>query len=726
MKQAVTEIKKYYPTINGAVFSGLVFEVENSVAKTTETEFLEILKLKTDGSINFYQAFQAEPLDFMCWFSSAQAFSFSGAANFSAYAAGITFADTWVHSRREKAPFPVGIINWGFWKSSTEIKTLSRNIGVLEDREGFACFEQFTDLLQKGLVTQVVCFRASASVKELMNRKDDQLIAIADQSSVSMIRTLGDDLKTPEHQKVQQQIGDSKQAAFEAGMAKLLFRQMQQLGICHAGEAPVEIAVLQQRAGVVPKYTRWFREALDILAEKDYLQCRDGQAGGSRNKQPEDGAKVRRDWELFRESCFGEPHWKAQVDLIEVCMEKLQEILRGKIRAVDVVFPDSSPKMVEGLYKDNLAAKYFNTVVAELAAAYTGKRLAAGGRVPVKIIEIGAGTGGTSIPVLAKLKPWGDQLEYCYTDISKSFLMEAAELLGPEYPCLRFKAWDVEKPPEAQGIDAGGYDLAIATNVLHAVKDIRQTLRHVKAALKANGILLLNEGSRKTSFTSLTFGLLDGWWQYEDEPLRIPGSPLLAPENWRRVLEEEGFREVSFPAEAAGDLGQQVMIAESDGCIRRKVAGARVSLKGPESRKQVAVSRDGITGQNPEEYLKTLLIDHLSQSLKIATESIGCNTAFSDYGFDSILAVDFVKQVNRKLGLEMNSAILFDYPTVDRLAGYIVTNYLEAIRKKMAGDLAIERDDEAVKKDEQFWRDLENRFLEDEISVESLIAALKK
>ena len=49
----------------------------------------------------------------------------------------------------------------------------------------------------------------------------------------------------------------------------------------------------------------------------------------------------------------------------------------------------------------------------------------------------------------------------------------------------------------------------------------------------------------------LSLALLEGWWKYEDEVLRIPGCPGLYPETWSRVLESEGFVSVLFPAEAA-------------------------------------------------------------------------------------------------------------------------------------------------------------------------------
>lgn len=114
----MVQIKRKYSRINGAIFAGLVFDAENTISQTTEETFWRILQVKASGSLNFYQALRHEALDFLVYFSSCQAFSFSGAATLSAYAAGITFSDTLVRALQHRADFPVGIINWGFWQAS--------------------------------------------------------------------------------------------------------------------------------------------------------------------------------------------------------------------------------------------------------------------------------------------------------------------------------------------------------------------------------------------------------------------------------------------------------------------------------------------------------------------------------------------------------------------------------------------------------------------------------
>ena len=63
-----------------------------------------------------------------------------------------------------------------------------------------------------------------------------------------------------------------------------------------------------------------------------------------------------------------------------------------------------------------------------------------------------------------------------------------------------------------------------ATNVLHATANMSRTLRRCKSLLRKGGLLIANELSAKTDFLTLTFGLTDGWWLYEDAEWRIPGD----------------------------------------------------------------------------------------------------------------------------------------------------------------------------------------------------------
>src|SRR5262249_29201288 len=155
-------------------------------------------------------------------------------------------------------------------------------------------------------------------------------------------------------------------------------------------------------------------------------------------------------------------------------------------------------------YRGNALADYFNEVLCETLASCIDHRLQADKESKIRLLEIGAGTGGTTTKLLPVLQKF-PIAEYCYTDISKAFLMYAEKHFRTQCPSMTTAIFDVSKPLASQSIATDRYDFVIAANVLHATPDIRETLRNTKAALNNQGILLLNEISNWSLFTHLTF-----------------------------------------------------------------------------------------------------------------------------------------------------------------------------------------------------------------------------
>ena len=354
------------------------------------------------------------------------------------------------------------------------------------------------------------------------------------------------------------------------------------------------------------------------------------------------------------------------------------------------MFPKSSLALVEGVYKNNAVAAFFNGVMAEVVGQYVDERRSGrtrdAGGMNLRLLELGAGTGGSSQGILQKLDEYRhDVEEYRYSDVSKMFILHGEQAYGGGREYLKYAVVDIETGLEAQGVERGVYDVVIAANVLHATRSVRETVRNAKAALKENGVLVLNEITSKSVYAHLTFGLLAGWWAYEDEALRMEGNPGLTVDGWKRVLEEEGFRRVCFPAHEAHGLGQQIIVAESDGIIRQRhavttrpparltTAARSASSPTPPAMASVATPVSGDAGLL--EQVEKWLVEAVGVLLKVKREAVHLDAELSEFGFDSISLTGFANHVNQAQGLDVMPTIFFEHPTLRRFAKYLVEEH---------------------------------------------------
>ncbi|KAK1975195.1 beta-ketoacyl synthase domain-containing protein [Colletotrichum cereale] len=211
----------------------------------------------------------------------------------------------------------------------------------------------------------------------------------------------------------------------------------------------------------------------------------------------------------------------------------LGDILSGQRDPLDVIFKD---KLAEDVYKNGLGSKRCYAQLCGYLDALAHKNPA------MEVLEIGAGTGGATRPVMATLTRDGRRRyrRYDFTDISPSFFEQAKETFGDELGHMGFRVLNVENDPLAQGFEAGRYDVVVAANVLHATKKMDETLRNARKLLKPGGTLLLFEiTNTEVLLGSFCFGVLPGWWLSEDKD-RVWG-PLMSPVSWDRHLTNAGF-----------------------------------------------------------------------------------------------------------------------------------------------------------------------------------------
>lgn len=183
-----------------------------------------------------------------------------------------------------------------------------------------------------------------------------------------------------------------------------------------------------------------------------------------------------------------------------------------------------------------------NRYVAEYAKLFTSRKK------DLRILEVGAGTGGTTWQVLNACSPNGESFcsQYMYTDISHGFFKTGQSTLKKWEGLLTFKTLNVENDPVKQGFAEHSYDLIIAANVVHATRSLTKSLSTIHKLLKPGGVLGLVELTRLTPYYNMAFGPLAGWWLGVDDGRTE--SPLQSAGQWNKQLRNVGFSGVDLAA----------------------------------------------------------------------------------------------------------------------------------------------------------------------------------
>ena len=220
----------------------------------------------------------------------------------------------------------------------------------------------------------------------------------------------------------------------------------------------------------------------------------------------------------------------------------LWPVIEGPWRVYDNVVDivEGRTKLVKILLKDGLLEKFYDWAngLSEIRPMF---KLMGEANPKLRILEVGAGTGGTTARILDGLKGKNGELlysKYVFTDISPLFF-EAGKKRFADYENFEYRALDITKDPRLQGLEAGEYDLVIASNVLHATPCLVETLKNCRILLKENGVLFNQELSPPGKYVDFMVGMLPGWWLGAADGRG--DSPTVPPKVWDQRLSQAGF-----------------------------------------------------------------------------------------------------------------------------------------------------------------------------------------
>lgn len=454
-------------------------------------------------------------------------------------------------------------------------------------------------------------------------------------------------------------------------------------------------------SGIKPVYRELIGRQLAELATRGLLRAVEGEGQGEgegayRCERPFDAqaldAEIRRT--LDGMDVRG-PHGVLR-EYFAQCAEHQVAMLRGEVSPLEFLMPDGDWRVTRALYADNPVAQVQNRTVAQALRTFVD---AWPGTEPVRILEVGAGTGGTTERVLPELP--ADRVRYCFTDISSYFTSRAEQQFKGAHPFLEQRVFDIDADPAEQGFAPGCADVILAANVLHDAKSIGQTLTRLRALLSPGGLLVLLESTVNMPSALITVGLIEGLAQ--ERATDEQRLPLLSVARWREEVEAAGYTGfTSLPAEGApDDLYMHVLLAAAPGgatpaldveLLRQGVEESLPEYMVPRHLlllDQLPLSSNGkvdrgalplpwqevaaVTRVTPRDAVEQRLFELWSEALGRA--DFGVEDNFFDLGGDSLHVVSMLGPLREELGLHRSAQeiveTLLDRPTIAALAASV-------------------------------------------------------
>ncbi|RAQ98771.1 polyketide synthase [Stemphylium lycopersici] len=233
------------------------------------------------------------------------------------------------------------------------------------------------------------------------------------------------------------------------------------------------------------------------------------------------------------------PQHAAEHQLLHTMGARLADCLTGRIEPLSLMFGSVESRRLMGeVYTDapmfRAATIFLSNFLMDVCGRFQGKR-------EIRILELGAGTGGTTNFLVQQLQKsgLGHKVRYTFSDISGSFVAAARKRFGG-LSFVDYAVINVEKDPATQY--QGMYDIIISTNCIHATSSLVRSCKNIEYMLRPDGMLCLVELTQNLYWFDLVFGLVEGWWLFEDGR----NHALASVARWKEDLYTSGFSWVNW------------------------------------------------------------------------------------------------------------------------------------------------------------------------------------
>lgn len=240
---------------------------------------------------------------------------------------------------------------------------------------------------------------------------------------------------------------------------------------------------------------------------------------------------------IFQEILREFPLHASEHKLLNITGSKLAECLTGAADPLQLLFRSRENKeLLEEVYTNGPMYEAITKLLGSfLQKVYSNNE--EGGTY--HILELGGGTGGTTKYIVDFLTSQGIPFTYTFTDLSGSLVTAARKKFAGQAN-MEYMTLDIEKEPQEKFRNK--FHTIISTSCIHATRNLQISTTNIHKMLRPDGFVSLVEFTRNMFWFDLVFGLLEGWWLYEDGRNHVLANEMF----WDRSMRAAGFRHISW------------------------------------------------------------------------------------------------------------------------------------------------------------------------------------
>lgn len=351
-------------------------------------------------------------------------------------------------------------------------------------------------------------------------------------------------------------VGNLDEAVFRSMIYSLQFQ-----GALINKEREYGIQEILSLSNTALRHQYLIRRWLELLSERGYLKRRGDYFYGA-DVVTEEMLKDR--WTAVRAIWDGRLGPPLVMDYLIKNAEQLPQLMSDKQQAAFLLFPEGRMDYAHALYRETVTSRYLNKMVSEAVIRIgTAKKLSQNIEhdEPLRILEIGAGTGATTDVVIPRLKAAGGVFttDYLFTDLSNFFLLAARDRFK-NCPWMRFQIADIDKDFMQQGLKPESMDIIIAAGVMNNAFNADEAVDGSMRILAPGGWMLITEPTREFPEMLISQAFM---MTYPEDDRKHTKTTFMSVKQWQDVFHKAGAAEVlTLPGEdhLLAPFGQKLFV----------------------------------------------------------------------------------------------------------------------------------------------------------------------